>query len=306
MERTLRGESEAFLQFLQSERRLSPRTVESYGDLLKHLTEKLNAAFPEVVSFADVTPEALRFMQRFLHYTKEGAPRASSSVAHDLYALSSLFKFLVREGVLSHNLIDDIKVPRVKKPLPRVVSLSEIKELLKSAATTPKEKRDVAMAALTFASGLRVSELVSLRLNSLSWSEETVRVVGKGNKERLVPVGKVALELIRDYLAVRDSFAPKDDALFVSRLGRGMSTRAAEYALDALVRRAGLNLDISPHKLRHSFATELVSGGADLRAVQEMLGHSSLAATQVYTHVNLERLKEIYHKAHPRANLESS
>ena len=153
-----------------------------------------------------------------------------------------------------------------------------------------------------FSSGLRVSELVSLDLSNINLEVCEVRVIGKGSKERIVPIGSKAVEKLKDYLILREQFNPQDNALFLNKYGKRMTTRAVEQNLDKLSTKAGVQTHLNPHKLRHSFATELLQGGADLRAVQEMLGHSNLAATQIYTHLDFEHLKEVYNKAHPIAN----
>lgn len=164
------------------------------------------------------------------------------------------------------------------------------------------EQRDSAIAELLFSSGLRVSELVGLDLKDLNYETKEIRVLGKGSKYRIVPVGEKALDKISNYLKIRDEFKPSEDALFLNKYGRRLTTRAVEQNLDKLSIKAGVQTHLNPHKLRHSFATELLQGGADLRSVQEMLGHASLAATQVYTHLDFEHLKSVYNKAHPLAN----
>lgn len=304
VEKSFTREVDAFESYLANQKRYSAKTIKSYIELLRKLNLLLDSQFPELFSWVQVSGVSLRFIQRTLHYTKEGTSRSSSSIAHDLYALSSFFKFLIKEGKLDHNPIDEIKVPKVKRPLPKVLTLNEVLSLLDSNATTPKELRDNAIVHVLFSSGLRVSEVVALELGDVDFSDRTIRVVGKGQKERVVPCSTTALEAIQNYLKVREAFAPKENYLFLNRFGEGLTTRAVEYAVDEIAKKAGLMLGVSPHKLRHSFATELVGNGADLRAVQEMLGHASLAATQVYTHVNLAKLKEIYQKAHPRAHRE--
>ncbi len=301
---TLQEEIKAFISYLEAERRYSRRTIQSYSRLLDSLLPLLRVGYPDIKSFAQVSGSVLRVIQRKLWYKKDGSPRSTTSIAHDLYALSSFYKFLIKEGSLSKNPIDDLKVPKIKKSLPKILSLNEINTLLSLKTETPGDIRDLAMAGLLFSSGLRVSELVSIKLGDVDFEDQTVRVRGKGQKDRIVPCAPFALDFINSYLKVREVFKPQDNALFLNRFGRGLSARAVEYALDGLAQKTGLNLNISPHKLRHSFATELVSNGADLRAVQEMLGHSSLAATQVYTNLNFAHLKEIYKKAHPRARKE--
>lgn len=291
--------------YLLYERRYSLKTACDYKAVLSKIALILSREFDSLQDFAAVSLLELRVLQRELCFKQDGGRRSSSSVAHDLYILSSFFKFLVKKGLLQRNLVEDLKIPKVKKPLPKVVTASEALQLLSLNAKTPKQKRDAAIAYLLFSSGLRVSELCNLTLQSLDLEEGLVRVWGKGQKERVVPVGAHACAALKKYLQIRQSYNPKDDALFVSRFGKAMTSRAVQYLIDDLAKAAGLLTNLSPHKLRHTFATALLEGGADLRAVQEMLGHSSLAATQIYTHVNLAHLKEVYSKAHPRAADES-
>ena len=218
-----------------------------------------------------------------------------------LYALSSFFRFLVKKGVLKDNPTKLIKVPKVKRLLPDTLTLNELNTLLDYTPQNLKELRDNTIAELLFSSGLRVSELVDLDLNSIDFTTNEVRVLGKGSKERVVPVTKIAVEKIKRYLELRHEFNPDIDekALFLNRFGRRLTSRAIQQNLDELAKKSGIMTHLNPHKLRHSFATGLLQGGADLRSVQEMLGHSSLAATQIYTHLDFEHLKKVYLDAHP-------
>lgn len=290
--------------YLLYEKRYSLKTASNYKAVLTGIAKILAREFESLQDFSGAGLVELRVLQRELSFKQDGGRRASSSVAHDLYILSSFFKFLVKKGLLQRNLAEDLKIPKVKKALPKVVTASEVLQLLSLNAATPKQKRDAAIAYLLFSSGLRVSELCNLTLQALDLHEGLVRVWGKGQKERVVPVGEHAACALKTYLKIRPTYNPQDDALFVSRYGKAMTTRAVQYLIDDLAKEAGLLTKLSPHKLRHTFATALLEGGADLRVVQELLGHSSLAATQIYTHVNLAHLKEVYSKAHPRASRE--
>lgn len=293
-----------FIHYLQVERRLSPHTVSSYARVLTRAALIL-AKETTLTSFAAVDADAMRLLQRAFNFTPEVERRSSRSVAHDLYALSALFKFLLRTDKMQVNPITFIKVPKVKAPLPRVFSAREVTTMLEQKGDSPAKLRDLAAAELFYASGLRVAELCSLDLKDLNFPQSEVRVTGKGNKERLVPFGSFAAKALQAYLQVRACFKPDPDceALFLNRLGKRITTRGMELRMQALAQDAGLS-GMTPHKLRHSFATEILSGGADIRSVQELLGHSSLAATQVYTHVNLERLRRVYAKAHPRDKMQ--
>ncbi|MCR5535909.1 MAG: tyrosine recombinase XerC [Succinivibrio sp.] len=301
----LLSEVQNFLAYLRFERRASAHTVSSYMRVLHKTLLVLRQEFPELSSWQEVGKTQMRTLSRELNFgLDENAVRlASGSIAHDHYALSSFFKFLIRKGRLQDNPEKLTGAPPVHRALPKILTLQELTRLLEQKADTPAAKRDLAIAELLFSSGLRVSELTSLDLKDYHVDQQEVRVLGKGSKVRVVPVGAKAQERLASYLGVRESFKPQEDALFLNRFGRRLSSRSVEVHLKELAEKADLKTGIYPHKLRHSFATELLAHGADLRAVQEMLGHSSLAATQIYTHVNFEQLKNIYNKAHPRAKL---
>lgn len=294
-------DAQAFLDYLQFECRYSPLTVKSY---LRVLEKAITALYSEtsVRSWQEAGMPQLRALMRELNFGGDAQRLSSASVAHDVYVLNRLFVFLVKRGRLAQNPApESLKAPRVRHALPQVMTETEVERLLEVPAATPAELRDLAAAELLISSGLRVSELVSLNLENCSFDCREVRVTGKGSKERVVPFGSKAEEKLRAWLAVRDTFRPLENALFLNRFGKRLSARSIESALKKLALKAGLDIRIFPHKLRHSFATELVEHGADLRSVQEMLGHSSLAATQIYTNLNFEHLKKVYARAHPRA-----
>lgn len=291
-----------FIDHLRYEKRASIHTISSYSNVLKRAVTVLEREFDNIKSWQSVGLEQMRAIQRDFNFNDENIKQSNISVAHDLYALSSFFKYLIKQGKLSDNPCSLIKAPKVKRHLPKILTLNEIDVLLDYEPKDVFEQRDSAIAELLFSSGLRVSELVGLDLKDLNYETKEIRVLGKGSKYRIVPVGEKALDKISNYLKIRDEFKPSEDALFLNKYGRRLTTRAVEQNLDKLSVKAGVQTHLNPHKLRHSFATELLQGGADLRSVQEMLGHASLAATQVYTHLDFEHLKSVYNKAHPLAN----
>lgn len=291
-----------FIDHLRYEKRASIHTISSYSNVLKRAVTVLEREFDNIKSWQSVGLEQMRAIQRDFNFNDENIKQSNNSVAHDLYALSSFFKYLIKQGELSDNPCSLIKDPKVKRHLPKILTLNEIDVLLDYEPKDVFEQRDSAIAELLFSSGLRVSELVGLDLKDLNYETKEIRVLGKGSKYRIVPVGEKALDKISNYLKIRDEFKPSEDALFLNKYGRRLTTRAVEQNLDKLSVKAGVQTHLNPHKLRHSFATELLQGGADLRSVQEMLGHASLAATQVYTHLDFEHLKSVYNKAHPLAN----
>lgn len=301
----LQQKVDEYLSYLSYERRSSQRTVASYRRVLQKALHTLKQEYPQISSWAQVGLQQMRTIDRALNFGEDvgATPLKNGSVAHDLYALSSFFRFLISRGELKDNPVKQIKAPKVKRPLPKILTDTELDRLLSTKAQTPFEIRDAAITELLFSSGLRVSELTSLNLGDCHFDSGEVRVMGKGSKVRIVPFGSYAAEKLRQYLCIRNFFKPSCEALFLNKNGGRLSSRSVEAHLKAMANDAGIGTTLYPHKLRHSFATKLLEHGADLRAVQELLGHSSLAATQIYTHVNFAHLKQVYSKAHPRARL---
>ena len=231
---------------------------------------------------------------------------AASSIARNLTTVRMFHRFLLQEGVSASNPAQDAEIPKLRRKLPAVLNIPEVARILESPdESDPKGLRDRALLEFLYATGLRVSELVSVAVTDVDEAERLVRVVGKGNKERIVPVGDVAIGCMQRYMKeVRSLIVrPKlsGDALFLSMRGRPLTRYAVWKILRFYTRQAGIDKPVSPHTLRHSFATHLLEGGADLRSVQELLGHASLSSTQIYTHLSAERLKDVYFSAHPRA-----
>ena len=291
-----------YLDKLRFEKRSSPHTIASYQRVLLKALEVLEREFSEITEWKDVRLDQMRVIQREFNFDEDLNKLNNNSVAHDLYALSSFFRYLVSIDEIPDNPFSLVKAPKIKRHLPKILSMTEIEAILSVNPDTIYEKRDLAIVELLFSSGLRVSELVGLDLDDYDEFVREVMVLGKGNKQRVVPVNDSAIERINGYLEIRDSFNPQDNALFLNRFGRRLTTRAVQQNLLKLCDKACVTTHLNPHKLRHSFATVLLQGGADLRSVQEMLGHSSLAATQIYTHLDFEHLKDVYNKAHPLAS----
>uniref|UniRef100_A0A7C1JMW4 Tyrosine recombinase XerC n=1 Tax=Ammonifex degensii TaxID=42838 RepID=A0A7C1JMW4_9THEO len=296
-----------FLVFLQAERRASPRTVEAYEkdifDGIDFFAAKLGVP-DEGLTPAAITPALVR---RYLaHLSERGLAR--NSVLRRLAAWRTFFRFLVREGVVTVNPLTRIASPRRERRLPRVLYQGEAQRLVEVAATTdPLQLRDRAILEVLYGAGLRVSELVGLNLGDVDLSGGYLRVLGKGAKERLVPFGSYAAHALQAYLAhsrpllLRSRAGALEHALFLNRLGQRLSVRGVRNIIKACAARAGVEGWVSPHTLRHSFATHLLDGGADLRVVQELLGHARLATTQIYTHLSQEKVRRVYEKTHPRA-----
>jgi site-specific recombinase XerD len=235
--------------------------------------------------------------------TRDG--RSPATVARKLASVRSLYAFLLRTGRVAQNPADLVPAPKAGRKLPKVLTVAQIEEVLGAVPVrTPLEVRDQAMLELAYSSGLRSAEVVDLDLDSLDLPGGRVKVIGKGSRHRLVPVGEPAEAAIRRYLEEGrpDLLSdPEQEALFLSRSGRRLSTSDVSRRLAVRVRKAASAGGISPHTLRHSFATHLLEGGADLRSIQELLGHSSISTTQVYTHLDTARLRDVYAESHPRA-----
>lgn len=291
---------ERFIRYMKAERNASPHTQQAYRRSLMQYREWLGKRFESwaACSAADFRGWLYEAMQQELKPT---------TVRLRFAALRSFYNYLVRYGEVQVNPLAEVALPKARQGLPVHLSLKQMEELLSMPYRLPVDKkspawlphRDAAILELFYSCGVRLSELVSLNANALQEGEACLRVVGKGRKVRLVPVGDYARNALTRY---------KEQAgicgmmpLFISRLGRRMTGRAIQLMLDKYLRYSDIPFHISPHKLRHTFATHMLDAGADLRAVQELLGHASLSTTQIYTHVTKTRMQEVYRAAHPRA-----
>ncbi len=296
----MKSEIGDFLDYLTYERNVSINTIEAYRDDLESFISFLcNDYFTtprENLDFSRVDNLTIRAYLAHLARKK----LARSSVARHLSALRTFFKHLMREGVIPANPARGVATPKREKHLPAVMQPADVALLLEQPdPSTPLGLRDRAFLELMYASGLRISELVGINLDDLELRARLVKVHGKGSKERIVPFGKQAQDALRAYLESRD--APGDEqALFLNYRGERITTRSVRRLFDRYVRAASLRAGISPHTMRHSFATHLLNAGADLRAIQELLGHASLSTTQKYTHLNDWQLIQVYRKSHPR------
>ncbi len=287
-----------FLDFARVEKGLAANSIESYRRDLAEFSAYLNRLGK---SPAAVDRDDIRAFLQHLYERNLGA----RSVARHLVSLRNLFRFLVREGRLAADPTAEIEAPRLEQSLPRHLSAEEVDKLLAQPdISTPLGRRDQAMLELLYATGMRVSELVHVGMADFEMELGIVRCMGKGNKERLIPVGKSALRAVEAYLlSGRKALAGKRNSpyLFLNRRGGLLSRVGFWKILAAYGRRAGLASRLTPHLVRHSFATHLLERGADLRSIQLMLGHSDISTTQIYTHVLKERLKQVYQSHHPRA-----
>ncbi len=301
----MRQEIESFLNYLTVEKGFSKNTIDAYRNDLAQLA---NFAEEEAAK-RGVMPSWANFSrQDMLSYLLNLKERGYvvTTVARKVAATKSFFGFMLAEGRIKDNPTENISSPKVGKPLPDAISISQVRQLIDQPAklSTPEAKRDKAMLELLYASGMRVSELVSLNLNDLDTEGCYVRCFGKGNKERLVPIYPQAAQAVEVYLKeVRNLWVHNDaeQALFLNQRGERLTRQGLWQILKAYAESAGLDKKVTPHTLRHSFATHMLSGGADLRSVQELLGHANISTTQIYTHLTSEHVRRAYDSAHPRA-----
>ncbi len=300
---------ETFLESLAVEKRCSPATCLAYGKDLREFFAYVaqsglqGETLPENADVGRVDNLAIRGYLGFLHKKNE-----KSTMARKLSSLRSFYRFLEKRGRVAHNPAQAVVTPKRKKTVASYLTVDEIFGLLDSITDESLAgKRDRAMFECLYSTGIRVSELAGTNLGNIDFPGRIIRVLGKGNKERIVPVGAKALDHIqayRDQLAVDGPKSMDPEAVFLNKNGGRLTTRSIRRILEKIVREMGLNRPISPHGLRHTFATHMLDNGADLRAVQELLGHASVSTTGRYTHVSIDRLMEAYDKAHPRGEKE--
>jgi integrase/recombinase XerC len=313
---------DTFLDYLQSERNFSSHTIRSYTADLQQYCQYLAAvetlgpdgelALDTLPPLDEIPGETL--IQRILAATPmeiraylsvlRNSEYSKSTTARKLATLRSFYKYLVRTGALETSPVSVIRTPRLEKRLPKCLDLEQIDALLDAPDTTTLlGARDKAILETLYSAGLRISELVALNIEDLDEFGGAVRVRGKGKKERLAPMGSQALDAIEQYLTLRgqELGEVRVGPLFVNRSGKRLSDRSIRRKLNTYLSMAGIPTHISPHTLRHSFATHMLNAGADLRSVQELLGHENLSTTQIYTHLTTRRLKDVYTKAHPLA-----
>jgi len=283
-----------FEKFLKYERNYSDHTVRAYQNDLNE--------FYGFMESREMELDNIRSRDLNLYLLTLYNKNSKSTVSRKLTTLRSFFNFLVKKGVLDNNPAKLIPLPKKEKNLPVFLSVDEVFKLLQSSQEGGVLfKRDRAILELLYSSGLRVSELSNIKILDIDRSQKVVKVMGKGGKERIVPYGSKADDAMTEYLKSRHKLNPKEDYLFLNNRGTQLSTRSIERTVKKYGFLSGIAKNISPHSLRHTFATHLLGSGADLRSIQELLGHSSLSTTQKYTHTSIEELMKIYDKVHPRA-----
>lgn len=296
----MEGAIKGFLKYLSAERNVSPHTLRNYHSDLSQFEEFLKRVLEsETLSIEDIRKVNHITIRAFLSSLYEKGI-SKSSLARKVSAVRTFFKYLCRELVISDNPGKMVSTPRKEKTLPRFLSIDEMDRLLNTpAGESTLTIRDRAILETFYSSGLRIGEIVAINLEDINFNDSLIRVKGKGRKERIVPIGSKAIEAIREYLKVSSKMRNAGYPLFLNKYGNRITTRSVHRIVEKYKKLSGL-WDMTPHSIRHSFATHMLNGGADLRSVQELLGHANLSTTQRYTHVSMDKLMEIYDKAHPR------
>ncbi|MBI5612577.1 MAG: tyrosine recombinase XerC [Gammaproteobacteria bacterium] len=290
------AEVDRFLQHLRTERRMSPHTVSNYQRDLLRLS-----AFCAQHGVGDWRAFDVHQARAYVAALRRGG-LSGRSIQRLLSAARSFYRYLLREKQVTHNPLIGVTAPKSPKRLPKTLSAEQTGALVGIDATDPLGFRDLAILELFYSSGLRLAELVGLDLDAVDLDDATVRVTGKGGKQRVLPVGRYARAALTRWLAARTQFAaPGEAALFVGRNGARLGARAVQLRLRHWARRQGIEVSVHPHMLRHSFASHLLESSGDLRAVQELLGHADISTTQIYTHLDFQHLAKVYDQAHPRA-----
>ena len=271
------------------------RDLENFGTYLneRNITDWSKVKHAEVSSYA-----AYRFRNGL----------KSRTIQRELSSIRGFFQYLIRQSMVKSNPAKDVRAPKAEQLLPKTCDAEQLDQLLRnSESDDPLTVRDLAIFELIYSSGLRLAELTGIDIEDIDFNQQLLVVTGKGNKKRFLPVGLKALEAVRRWLKIRSGFKPDmgESALFLSRLGRRISHRSVQCRLNQLIKNKALSQHLSPHTLRHSFATHMLESSGDLRAVQELLGHANIATTQIYTHLDFQHLAKVYDAAHPRAKKQS-
>jgi integrase/recombinase XerD len=301
----VRDDIKKFLAYLKAEKGLAENTSFAYENDLSQLAKFVEEEAAKAGNIPSWDAFSRPAMMRYLLNLQE-KKYAATTRARKLAAARSFFKFLTAESIIKEDPTHNMESLNVGRSLPKPISINQVKALLEQPAklSTPEAKRDEAMLQLLYASGIRVSELISLNVEDVNTLDGDVRAFGKGHKERIIPIHKQAATIVEEYVRnARPHLSHHKDekALFLNRRGERLTRQGFWQILKQYAKQAGLTVAVTPHTLRHSFATHMLSGGADLRAVQELLGHANISTTQVYTHLTTEHVRRSYEKAHPRA-----
>lgn len=285
-----------FLDYLHHEKRVSPHTISNYQRDLYKLRDY--CAEQQLEKWNTLRDHNIRGFVGRLRRNDLGA----RTIQRTLSSVRSFYRYLLREGEVEINPASSVSAPKQSRPLPNVLDVDQMNQLLNIDKDNPLDVRDWAIMELTYSSGLRLSEIVSLDLINIDFKDRTVRVTGKGGKTRVLPIGRLAIEALQSWLKVRSNLTAADEnAVFLSNRGKRISQRAIQLRMKEWGIKQGLDSNVHPHMLRHSFASHMLESSGDLRAVQELLGHADISTTQIYTHVDFQHLAAVYDKAHPRA-----
>ncbi len=290
-----KSEGKDFIDYLLIDKKYSENTISSYKNNLDNFFRYFNTK-----EIDQITKQDLRDYIKYLGNNN----LTEKSIANNISTLRSFYKFLIIEKKVNNNPILFIDLPKIAKTLPNVLSVDEVDKLLDIKVNDPYSARNKAMLELMYSSGLRISELINLKLTDISIDEALVRIFGKGSKERIIPIGDIALSALNKYIMIyRDCLIKKQnsDYLFLSSRGDKMSRQGFFKIIKRIALEQNITTELSPHTLRHSFATHMLNGGADLRSIQELLGHSDISTTQIYTHISREKIKNEYISSHPHA-----
>lgn len=284
-----------FLKYLKIEKNYSNLTIINYGKDLKIF---LNFVDENKISKYDSID--YNFIRKFLEFLYD-KDYSKKSIARHISSLRSFFKYLIKENVINKNPMILISNPKLDKKLPKYLYYEEMEKILKIPdRTTPLGMRDLTILELLYSTGVRVSELVNIKIEDIDFNERIIKILGKGNKERIVLYGKTLSDYLEDYLIKRSTFNPNHNYLFINKFGNKLTDRGVRLIIDNILKKGMVNFHISPHMIRHTFATHLLDNGADLKCVQELLGHKNLSSTQIYTHVSNEQLRRVYLETHKR------
>lgn len=296
----MKEEIEDYINFTIFEKRLSKNTVNSYKEDLIKYEEYLKSK--KITKVDNINTHDI---EKYLIYLKDNE-YSITSIARKLTTIKNFHNYLFNKQIIKKDVSQTIERPKIKKTLPKVMTVAEVDKLLEIKCITAFDYRNKAMLELLYATGLRISELLNLKLIDVDLENCVVRCFGKGSKERIVPIGEYVLEHLEKYLEYRPLLSKnkKSEFLFLNKSGTGLSRFSFFKIIKKLLREKNINVDISPHTLRHSFATHMLEYGADLRSIQELLGHSDISTTKIYTHITNNRIKQDYKKYHPRSSKE--
>ncbi|MCP3851575.1 MAG: tyrosine recombinase XerC [Gammaproteobacteria bacterium] len=294
---------DSFIEYLRTERQLSPNTLSAYQrdltQVLDYFLELEETSGTSIDSWQQINSHQFRAYVARQHRKN----RSGKTIQRQLSSLRRLYEYLIREQLAKHNPLKGVTAPKTGRKLPKAPDIEQLEQLLYEEDTAPLVVRDRAMFELFYSSGLRLSELTNIDCIDLKLADRQLRVLGKGNKERELPIGQKAIEAITKWLKIRGELSkPDEQAVFVSRFGSRITQRGVQQRLEKMAIEQGLPVHLHPHMLRHAFASHLLESSGDLRAVQELLGHADISTTQIYTHLDFQHLAEVYDKSHPRAH----